>query len=137
MTTNDDDFARKITPYLDDAAAQLKAGTAYRLQLARAEALARLAEPERATATSLTPALAGAGASAGSVGGGTGFRINAKLVVGILLAFATYFGYHQWQAYQQLVELEETDAAILSSDLPIDAYLDRGFQNWLKSADAE
>jgi len=62
MTTNDDDFARKITPYLDDAAAQLKAGTAYRLQLARAEALARLAEPERATATSLTPALAGAGA---------------------------------------------------------------------------
>jgi hypothetical protein len=30
-----------------------------------------------------------------------------------------------------LSELEETDAAILSSDLPIDAYLDRGFQNWL------
>ncbi len=24
--------------------------------------------------------------------------------------------------------------AILSSDLPIDAYLDRGFQNWLKHA---
>jgi len=136
MTTNDDDFARKITPYLDDAAAGLKAGTAYRLQLARAEALARLAKPERAPATNLAPALAGAGAGAGSLGGG-GFRINRKLVIAALLVLATYFGYHQWQAYQQLVELEETDAAILSSDLPIDAYLDRGFQNWLKSADAE
>jgi len=29
-------------------------------------------------------------------------------------------------------EIAETDAAILSSDLPIDAYLDRGFQVWLK-----
>ncbi len=42
------------------------------------------------------------------------------------------FGFQQWQAYQQLKDIEETDAAILSSDLPIDAYLDRGFQNWLK-----
>ena len=45
---------------------------------------------------------------------------------------AAGFGVQQWQAYQQLNDLEETDSAILSSDLPIDAYLDRGFQNWLK-----
>jgi hypothetical protein len=32
-----------------------------------------------------------------------------------------------------MLDLEDTDAAILSSELPIDAYLDRGFQNWLKS----
>ena len=48
MTTRDDDFAKKITTYLDRGAADLKAGTAYRLQLARAEALARLADPQRA-----------------------------------------------------------------------------------------
>jgi len=42
------------------------------------------------------------------------------------------FGFQQWMAYQQLTDIEETDAAILSSDLPIDAYLDRGFQNWLR-----
>jgi len=134
MTTQDDEFAKKLTSYLDEGAAQLKAGTAYRLQLARAAALARLGEPERATAPGMVPALVGAGGMAGSAGGGHhGFRINAKLVGGILLAVAMFFGYHQWQAYQQLTELEETDAAILSSDLPIDAYLDRGFQNWLMS----
>ena len=30
-----------------------------------------------------------------------------------------------------LPEAEELDVQILSSDLPIDAYLDRGFQTWL------
>ena len=59
--------------------------------------------------------------------------MNAKFLVGVLLIVVAYFGYHQWQAYQQLNDIQETDAAILSSDLPIDAYLDRGFQNWLKS----
>ena len=135
MTSPDDEFAKKLTLYLDDGAAQLKAGTAYRLQLARARALARLAEPQRAPTTRMSPALAGAaGGAATAGGGGTGSRISAKVLGGILLIVALFFGYHQWQAYRQLTELEETDAAILSSDLPIDAYLDRGFQNWLKSA---
>ena len=134
MTSQDDKFAKKLTSYLDDDAAKLKAGTAYRLQLARAKALARLAEPQRATAPRMAPALAGAGHGTCTSGGGSGFRMNTKYVAGVLLIVVLYFGYHQWQAYQQLTDLEETDAALLSSELPIDAYLDRGFQNWLKSA---
>jgi len=36
----------------------------------------------------------------------------------------------------QLVhELTDTDAAILTSDLPIEAYVDTGFQNWLKRSE--
>lgn len=132
MTSQDNEFAKKLTSYLDDGAANLKAGTAYRLQLARAQALARLAEPQRAPAMRMAPALVG-GAGMGPAGGGAGFRMNGKLLAGVLLIVAMFFGYHQWQAYQLLTELEETDAAILSSDLPIDAYLDRGFQNWLMS----
>ncbi len=42
-------------------------------------------------------------------------------------------GYQQWTAWQELQELEDLDAQILTSDLPIDAYLDRGFQLWLKT----
>lgn len=131
MTSQDNEFAKKLTSYLDNGTANLKAGTAYRLQLARAEALARLGDPQRASATRMSAALAGTGS--GTVGGGSGLRMNAKFLIGVLLIVVTYFGYHQWQAYQQLNDLQETDAAILSSDLPIDAYLDRGFQNWLKS----
>ena len=134
MNDNDNDFAKKLTAYLDGGTAELKAGTAYKLQLARAEALARISDPQRASAVRMTPALAGAGADAGTgtAGGGRGSRSSAKLWVGILVIVLAGFGYQQWQAYQQMTELEETDAAILSSDLPIDAYLDRGFQNWLK-----
>jgi len=131
----DDIFAKKITTYLDHGVADLKAGTAYRLQLARTEALARLADPKRAPATEVAVARAGSGArGSGTASGGRGMGGRGWLWLGIALIVAAGFGYQQWQAYQQLNDIEETDAAILSSELPIDAYLDRGFQNWLKHA---
>jgi hypothetical protein len=37
-----------------------------------------------------------------------------------------------WQQTQRLAEIEEIDAELLTDDLPIDAYLDRGFEAWLK-----
>ncbi len=126
---NDDrEFAKKITTYLDRGAAELKAGTAYKLQLARQAALARLSDPRREARSEL--ALGGAGG--GTVGGSSGMRLGTRVGIGVLLVLVAMFGYQQWQAWQQLRDIEETDAAILSSDLPIDAYLDRGFQNWLK-----
>lgn len=49
----------------------------------------------------------------------------AVLVIG-LLAINT------WQQTQAVQEIEEIDAAVLTGDLPIDAYLDNGFDAWLK-----
>jgi len=132
MTGREDDFARKITAYLDQGASELKPGTAYRLQLARAEALARLSEAVPAPQPQLAHALVGPGS--GSQGGRRNFWTSGRLWLGIALIAAAGFGIQQWQAYQQLKELAETDSALLSSDLPIDAYLDRGFQNWLKTS---
>jgi cell division protein FtsL len=65
--------------------------------------------------------------------GGGGVRKRAWLgfVLGVALLVAAVFGYEQWNLYQQTREIEELDVQILSSDLPIDAYLDRGFQTWL------
>jgi len=66
-----------------------------------------------------------AGGGAGTVGGGSGFWASG-------LGSAWHLN-RSWPhsasamaAYQQIDDLEDTDAAILSSDLPIDAYLDRG-----------
>ena len=132
MTTEDHDFAKKVVALLDRGTAELKPGTAYRLQLARQEALARLAEPQRAAEAQLAGAHAHAGSA--TAGGDRRFWASGRLWVGIALIAAAGFGFQQWQAYQQIKELEETDIGILSSDLPIDAYLDRGFQNWLKHA---
>lgn len=132
MTAHDPEFTKKITTYLDRSAAGLKAGTAYRLQLARQEALSRLADPQRAAELRLAGAhaLAGSGTASGDRHAWT----SGRLWIGVALIVAVGLGFHQWQAHQQLRDVEETDAAILSSDLPIDAYLDRGFQNWLKRA---
>ena len=60
MTSRETEIANKITAYLDDATAELKAGTVYRLQLARADALARLSDPQRIVGSELAHALAGA-----------------------------------------------------------------------------
>ena len=51
----------------------------------------------------------------------------------VLLLGMLGFGYQQWHAVQQVREFEELDLHLLASDLPIDAYLDRGFQNWLRN----
>lgn len=129
MNHDQEEFARKITAYLDQGAAGLRAGTAYKLQQARAKALARLAEePVHATESRLAHALAG-----GASGGGRGMRRGAWLGLGILVLVAAAYGFHQWQFYQQTREIEELDVQILTSDLPIDAYVDRGFQTWLTS----
>lgn len=135
MITPDDNFAKKLTGYLDHGTAGLKAGTAYRLQQARAGAIARLAQSQsgRVADGRLAHALAGAGPSASP--GGRGLWTSARLWVGIAIIAAAGFGYQQWQVYNQTNEIEELDAQILSSDLPIDAYLDQGFRNWLTHAE--
>jgi uncharacterized protein DUF3619 len=131
MSARETETAKKIITYLDSGAAQLKAGTAYRLQQARAAALDRLGDPVQVPSRQMAHALAGHG----SAGAGRPALGSLRLWLGAAALVAlTVFGWQQWKAVQQVREFEELDAQILSSDLPIDAYLDRGFQNWLKTS---
>jgi len=125
---NEHEIAKKITGYLDRGTAGLKAGTAYRLQRAREAALDRLSALQHAPAL----ALAGAG---GNFGGGRRLLADARLWLSVLLLVGGMLSYQYWQTNQQQRDIEETDAAILSSELPIEAYLDRGFQAWLKRSE--
>ena len=43
------------------------------------------------------------------------------------------FGWQQW-SWQELAEVEDLDAQILTSDLPVDALVDRGFHLFLEVA---
>src|SRR5436305_15109615 len=97
MTSRETETAKKITTYLDDATADLKAGTVYRLQLARADALARLSDPHRVVAPELAHALAGLGAS-GPVPRPT-TRSSLWLWLGIgLVAVVAGLGWQQWRS---------------------------------------
>lgn len=126
---NEREIAKKITGYLDRGAAELKSGTTYRLQVARREALAALAEPERAAEL----ALAGVGGAVRSPAK-RHILTDARVWIGVLLIVGGVLYLQYWQSMQQVRDIEETDAAILTSDLPIEAYLDRGFPAWLKHA---
>lgn len=129
MTDGESEFARRLVRHLDQGVADLRPGTLYRLQQARASAMsgagaARTAGVELATA-----------GSGGASGGRVGLRNGPVRWLGIVVLLAVAgFGYQQWHAVQQVHEFEELDLHLLASDLPIDAYLDRGFQNWLRTA---
>jgi len=60
--------------------------------------------------------------------------LAATAVVALAVAAV---GIYRWQESQRLAEVVEIDSQLLTDDLPIDAYLDRGFQNWLKKRAAD
>jgi len=119
---NEQLFASKVCQVLDRGT-RIGPMVAERLRTARERALdAR--RPERA------PALAWADNVLGSIGGQSGLWLRFVLPA-ILLALSVA-GIYTWQQNQRLAETEEIDAELLTDDLPIDAYLDRGFEAWLK-----
>jgi hypothetical protein len=107
---------------------EVKPHIAQRLAAARERALERQ-RPEPA------PVLAWADNVVGRVGGWGGFLLRVLLPLAMLGAGGAAI--YVWQENQRIAELEELDSQLLTDDLPIDAYLDRGFQNWLKKRAAE
>ncbi len=130
MTDRDAEFAGKLVRHLDRGIAQLKPGIAYRLKEARACAMAALSGQ---AADRSVFALAEAGGR-GYRGGHGHWRGAVRWLAAALLVAGIGLGWQQWYAAEQVQEYADIDSQILASDLPIDAYLDRGFQNWLKTS---
>ena len=123
-------FANKIRQALNEGARLERPGGAAiveRLRAARERALAaRRPESE--------PAIAWARSSVAGVVGGfgglSGFSLRVLLPSALLVA--GLISIYSWQQEQRAADVEELDAQLLTDDLPIDAYLDRGFEAWLK-----
>ena len=124
---NEPQFANKVRQVLNQGL-RVEAGVAERLRAAREQALARQ-RPEPA------PALAWADNVLGRFDGWSGLSVRVLLPIAMLVAALA--GIYNWQQNQRAAEVEEIDAQLLTDDLPIDAYLDRGFQNWLKKRSSE
>jgi hypothetical protein len=124
---NETQFGNRIRQLLNQGLS-LDKGAADRLRAARGRALSR----QRSESA---PAFAWADNVLGSLGGwsGVSLRLLAPFVALVISVVAIY----AWQQNQRLAEVEEIDAQLLTDDLPIDAYLDRNFQNWLKKRISE
>ncbi len=102
----------------------LDAGKLARLKAAREAALARQRIESR------VPVLAWADNLIGKSGGPSALIPRVLLPMAVLIL--GLIAVNQWRDSQLAAEIEEIDAAVLTSDLPIDAYLDKGFDAWLK-----
>jgi cytochrome c-type biogenesis protein CcmH/NrfG len=102
----------------------LDAGKLARLKAAREDALARQRIESRVRV------LAWADNLVGKSGGPSALIPRVLLPMAVLIL--GLIAVNQWRDSQLAAEIEEIDAAVLTSDLPIDAYLDKGFDAWLK-----
>ena len=117
-------FGNKIRQVLSDGP-PLEAPVAERLRAARERALARQkVEPVHVSG------LAWAGSVFGRFGGPSGFSVRVLIPLAVLLAgLVAIWG---WQQRVRVAEVEEIDALLLADELPPEAYLDKGFEAWLK-----
>jgi hypothetical protein len=118
------EIAEKIVRRLDRGSRNISSEASARLTAAREQALARYQQvPEMG--------LSGVGHYISHMFGrpATGARYAISLAVLILgLAGIVY-----WQSSNGAGnELTDLDVRLLTDDLPIDAYLDKGFDTWLK-----
>jgi hypothetical protein len=122
---NEQELAKQIVQHLDQGLGQIKQGSLYQLQSARMAALERYREaPQSAFA------LAWAGDVAFRVSHNRHFNLRNLIAAGLLIL--GMIGVTYWQIALQGNDVAEIDASLLSDELPISAYLDSGFDAWLK-----
>lgn len=119
---NESKFGHQIKQQLDQAL-DLDRATLSRLKVARQQALARQRVSEPVFALAWADAL---------VGRLSGNPASASIVLAGAALILALVGIQYWQRAPSVEELAEIDAALLTSDLPINAYLDNSFDTWLK-----
>jgi hypothetical protein len=132
---NEQYFARHIKERLDDSL-ELGPAAAERLRVAREHALARHRAP------GAQRLVMGNGAATLGSGSHGSLHVLTRIILPAAIVLAALFGYNEWQQQQReallsvdpaTAEAADEDASVLTSDLPLDAFLDKGFRAWLQS----
>ena len=120
---NEQQIAYRIKQLLNRGL-DLDAGKLARLKKARERALAGQHVESR------VPVLAWASNAIGRSGGPS--ALVPRLLLPMAVLILGLIAINQWRDSQVAAEIEEIDAAVLTGDLPLDAYLDKGFDAWLR-----
>ncbi|MDL2357654.1 MAG: DUF3619 family protein [Pseudomonadota bacterium] len=125
MNTDDINFAYKVRHALNARLDTLPASTGDRLAAARKAAVSR----KKAHA----PVKVAQRALAGNIGAFLSFPSlgRAGVVLPLLALVAGLAGVYQYEQERRIEEIAELDAAVLSDELPLTAYLDHGFNAYL------
>ena len=131
-------YARHITQRLTASTGELPYDISERLRAARMQALAK----RKVVSLQTAPAVATSGNSATLTlggGGGGGFSLWRQIAsaLPLIALVAGLVAINIIQDDDRLSELAEVDAALLTDDLPPDAYADPGFVQFLKTSHSE
>jgi hypothetical protein len=131
------EFALKIRRALDENIAAIPAASLDRLAAGRRVAIAsKKSERVALAAPVLTPAFAGAAGQLNASGTEHPRAVRGRfsrlaLAWPLLALVIGLAGIAYWEDQQRTAELADIDAAMLSDTLPLDAYLDHGFNAYL------
>ena len=133
MNTDELNFAYKVRHALNERVEQLPTSTIDRLAAARQAALARKKADAPVAVTQHM--LAG---SAGSWFSNRGALLGRlSLAIPALALVAGTVNIYKVEQEQHIAELAEVDAAVLSDELPLSAYLDHGFNAYLSQRESD
>lgn len=125
---NEERYAYRVRQALNHGLKDIPPAASRRLEAARHLAMSRQKQPTAQLAT------AGHGSLSLRFGTNTPYLKQAlailALIVGMWIAF-------YWQSVQYITELEEVDSALLSDDIPPEAFMDNDFFEWLKDDSSE
>ena len=125
---NEERYAYRVRQTLNFGLKDIPPAASRRLEAARHLALARQkqAAPQLVTA--------GTGILSLTTSVYTPYFKQALAVIALLLGMWISF---YWHSVQYVTELEDVDSALLTDDLPPDAFLDNDFFEWLKDDSSE
>ena len=133
MNTDDINFAYKVRHALNEKLDDLPASTTDRLAAARKAAMARKKADAPARVAARKTVLAGIATQL--LAEPLSWLGRMSVVIPLLALVLGGVGIYQFEQEQQIAELAELDAAVLSDELPLSAYMDHGFNAYLtKSA---
>lgn len=120
------EFALRIRRYLDLGASRISTDTAGRLYQARQQALGRA-----------RVATGGVSLAGGGMVSAEGLWPALRAIFAFVALVAAIAGASLWNMDQNAAELAEVDTALLADDLPLAAFLDKGFVQWLAESSEE
>ncbi|HSI43221.1 MAG TPA: DUF3619 family protein [Methylotenera sp.] len=126
INNTEEQMAREMSGLLDEHAQHLHADTIQRLSNARKLAVERLSAQQNQTVQQNGNLLAWFGSGIGQYFGHHR-AMSAAMLAGVMML--TFFATQQFSNNN----LENSDAFLLASELPPEAFADKGFDTWLES----
>jgi hypothetical protein len=131
MNANEINFAYKVRHALNENLERLPAPTTDRLAQARQAALSRKKPDASRRVRATRPVLAGAAGGFFSSSARPSWLARMGVALPIAFAIAGVIGIYQVEKQEHIRELAEIDSMVLVDELPLDAYLDHGFNAYL------